>query len=285
MTATERNPSTPGEAITVVVAERPRSAVDELRELRRSPDLVYFLIRRELAARYSQTILGVGWAVLQPVLTMVVFSIFFGRVARVSSEGIPYPVFSLAAVVPWTYFSNAVNQGGQSLVNNVSLLKKIYFPRLLIPLAPLGAGLVDLGIALVVLLAVMAGYGFAPPPEALLLPVLVALLLLAAFGAVLWLSALGVQYRDVRFASPFLLQLWLFVTPVIYPASAVPDDLRLLYALNPLVGVIDGFRSVLLETEAFPVGEVLVSFGMACLLVATGLRYFRRVEMAVADVA
>jgi lipopolysaccharide transport system permease protein len=285
MSATQTHISTDTHAVTTIVAERPRTILDELRGLVRQSDLLYLLVRRDVTARYAQTVLGVGWAVLQPVLTMVVFTIFFGELADVPSEGIAYPVFSLAAVVPWVYFSNAVTQSSLSLVNNAALLRRIYFPRLLIPLTPLGAGLLDLVIATAVLFGIMAGFGHFPPVQALAFPLLVALMVAVAFAVSLWLSALCVQYRDVRFAAPFFLQLWLFVTPVIYEASLIPERLRAFYALNPMVGVIDGIRSVLLQTHAFPWTSVGLSVAVTGLLLAGGLAYFRRVEIAFADIA
>jgi lipopolysaccharide transport system permease protein len=277
--------STPGDSVTTIVAERPRTVVDELRGLVSQVDLTYLLIRRDITVRYTQSVLGVGWAVLQPVLTMVVFTIFFGGLADVPSAGIAYPVFSLAAVVPWTYFSNAVTQSSLSLVNNAGLLRKIYFPRLLIPFTPIGAALIDLAIATFVLFGVMIAFGHFPPVQALAYPLLVALMVAVAFAVSLWLSALCVQYRDIRFATPFLLQLWLFVTPVIYEAGLVPDRFRALYALNPMVGVIDGIRSVLLETAAFPWMSVGTSVAVTAPLLAGGLWYFRRVEVTFTDVA
>lgn len=272
------------QTVTTIVAERPRTVLDELRALVGNVDLMYLLIRRDITARYTQSVLGVGWAVLQPVLTMVVFTIFFGELAGVPSGGVPYPVFSLAAVVPWTYFTNSVTQSSLSLVNNAGLLRKIYFPRLLIPFTPIGAALLDLAIATTVLFGVMAAFGHFPPIQALVYPLLVALMVVVAFSVSLWLSALSVQYRDVRFALPFVLQLWLFVTPVIYAGGLVPERFRALYSLNPMVGVIDGIRSVLLETAAFPWTSLGLSVLVTSVLLATGLWYFRRVEIAFADV-
>jgi homopolymeric O-antigen transport system permease protein len=269
--------------ITIRRGKRPTTIVQDLRAYR---DLLYFLIRRDIKARYTQTILGVGWAVLQPLLTMVVFSIFFGRIADVPSSGLPYPVFSLAAVVPWTYFSNSVGYAANSLVSNQQVLSKVYFPRLLIPLAPIGGALLDLGIALLILLCVMAGFGFFPTfPHVLLLPFLLMLLLLAAIGVGIWLAALAIQFRDVRYTTPFLLQLWLFLTPIIYPLSAIPDAARFVYSLNPMTGVIDGFRVALLDTGPVQWQSLSLSLVVSLALLISGARYFGRIERVFADIA
>jgi lipopolysaccharide transport system permease protein len=249
-------------------------------------DLFYSLVRRNITTRYNQTILGVGWSVLQPLLTMVVFSIFFGRVAKLPSSGIPYPVFSLAAVVPWTYFANTVLLGATSLVGNSQLLTKIYFPRIFIPGAAIGSGLIDLAIAMVILLIVMASFGFVPvTASVLLLPICLLLLVLTTAGVTFWLSALGVQYRDVRFVTPFLMQLWLFATPIIYPLSLIPSDLRLLYSLNPMVGIIDGFRVALLETGPIEWASLGLALVVGTIILASGVWYYRRIESVFADIA
>ena len=272
--------------VTTIVARSERSLRSYLQEVLRYRDLLFFLVLRDIRVRYSQTVLGFGWSILQPLLQMVVFSVFFGVLAGISSGDVPYPAFSLAAVVPWTYFLNAVSASSISLIANAQLVSKVYFPRILIPLAPIGAGLVDLLIALGLLFVVVLAFGIVPPfPAVLLLPVLVVLLVLAAGGVSIWLAALGAQYRDVRFVTPFFLQTLLFVTPVIYVVSEVPDRLRPFYALNPLVGVVSGFRAVVLGQGPIPLGSMLTSLVVSLVLTTLGLAYFRRVERAFADIA
>jgi len=269
--------------VTIVPGRRATTLVHDLLTYR---DLFVSLVRRDIRARYAQTVLGVGWAVLQPVITMIVFSIFFGRLADVPSSGVPYPVFSLAAVVPWTYFSNSVGFAATSLISNQQVLSKVYFPRILIPASPIGGGLVDLGIALVILLGVMAGFGYFPTsPAVLLLPALVLLLVVITAGVGLWLAALAIQFRDVRYTTPSLLQLWLFVTPIIYPLSVVPEDTRWLYSLNPMTGVIDGFRVALLDTGPMQWTSLGLSVVVGVALVISGARYFNRIERVFADIA
>lgn len=271
---------------TIISARERASVVSYLRELVRFKDLFYFLVRRDIKVRYAQTILGFGWAILQPLSQMVVFSIFFGGLAGVSSGGVPYPVFSIAAVVPWTYFANAVAAGSTSLIGNAGIVSKVYFPRLLVPLSPVGAGIVDLVIGVGLLVAVMAAYGMVPTAAAIVAtPVLAAAAALAAAGLGIWLSVLGVQYRDVRYITPFLLQLMLFVTPVIYVVASVPEWIRPFYSINPMVGVIGGFRSAFLGIGPMPYGSILMSFLVSSFLVVTGLLYFRRVERVFADIA
>jgi lipopolysaccharide transport system permease protein len=272
--------------VTTIVARGQRTLRSYLEEVWRYRDLLYFLVLRDIRVRYSQTVLGFGWSILQPLLQMIVFSIFFGALAGISSGDVPYPAFSLAAVVPWTYFLNAVSASALSLISNAQLVSKVYFPRILIPLAPIWAGLVDLVIALGLLFVVVLAFGIVPPfPELLLLPLLVGLLVLAAAGISIWLAALGAQYRDVRFVTPFFLQTLLFVTPVIYVVSEVPERLRPFYSLNPLVGVVSGFRAVVLGQGAVPWGSMALSLVVSSSLLTLGLAYFRRVERAFADIA
>jgi lipopolysaccharide transport system permease protein len=236
--------------------------------------------------RYAQTVLGAGWAIVQPVLTMIVFSAVFGELAGISSDGVPYPVFSLAALVPWTYFSGALSGSSNSLVANSNLITKVYFPRLVIPLAPVLAGLVDLAIAGVLLAALMAWYGFVPHLLAIVvLPLLILTMMLTAAGVGCWMSALGIQYRDVKYVLPFMVQIWMYVSPVVYPMSEVPERYRLLYSLNPMAGVIEGFRSVLLQTNSVSWTQLALSPAIAVVLFVTGSLYFRRTERVFADVA
>lgn len=247
-------------------------------------ELLYFLVWRDLKSRYKQTSLGVAWAILQPFLTMVVFSIFFGRLAGVPSDGLPYPVFTFAALLPWQLFAYALTESGNSLVTNQELVTKVYFPRLLIPLSTVLGGVVDFGIAFIVLIAMMAYYGLVPTVAVVFLPLLVALACMTALAVGLWLAALNVQYRDVRYTLPFLTQFWLLATPIAYPASMVPDQWRILYSLNPMVGVVEGFRWALLGSGAGTGYSVLVSSLVVCALLVGGLMYFRRMERTFADI-
>lgn len=258
----------------------------DLGELWAYRGLVRFLVWRDIKVRYAQTVLGAGWAVLQPVLTMVVFTVVFGGFANIPSDGVPYPVFSLAALVPWTYFSGSLSGSSNSLVASAHLITKVYFPRLVVPLAPVLAGLVDFAIAFGVLLAVMLGYGILPSPGALVvLPVLVLSMMITAAGMGCWLSALNIQYRDVKYVVPFLVQVWMYASPIVYPISLVPERYRSLYALNPMAGVIEGFRAVLLGTGRVPWSWIALSLGVGVLLLLTGTLYFRRTERIFADVA
>lgn len=261
-----------------------RLAID-WRELWRYRELLYFLVWRDLKVRYKQTAIGVAWVILQPLFTMVIFTLFFGVLARMPSEGVPYPLFIFAGLVPWTFFANSLSQAAGSVVGSANLITKVYFPRLLVPLSVLLGNLPDLALSLLVLVALMAFYGFHPALAALLwLPVSVALAFAVAAGAGLWLAALNVRYRDVRHVVPFLTQVWFFVTPVVYPLELLPHWLQRLYRFNPMTGAVEGFRGGLLHGELkggwlFPASVVA-----ALILLATGLRYFRRTERSFADV-
>ncbi|MDQ3849120.1 MAG: ABC transporter permease [Actinomycetota bacterium] len=259
------------------VAVRPR----ELWEYR---ELFYFLTWRDIKVRYKQTALGAAWAVLQPFMTMVVFSLFFGNLAGVPSQGVPYPVFAFAALVPWTFFATAVTLAGNSLVEQERILAKVYFPRLAVPAAAVLACLVDFAIAFVVLLGMMLVYGITPSLAILTLPFFVVLAAVTALAVGLWLSALNVLYRDVRYALPFLVQLWLFVSPVAYPSSLVPEPWDAVYGLNPMAGVIEGFRWALLGKAEAPGPMLAVSVLAVAALLVGGLLYFRRMERSFADV-
>jgi lipopolysaccharide transport system permease protein len=253
-------------------------------ELWKFRELLYFLVWRDVKVRYKQTALGASWAIIQPFVTMVVFSIFFGRLAGVPSDGIPYPVFSFAALVPWAFFAHGLHNGGESLTSNQNLLRKVYFPRLALPIAAVFSGLVDFGIAFIVLLAIMLYYGFIVSAAAIAVVPLLALTCATALGVSLWLSALNVQYRDVRHALPFLVQVWLFMTPIAYPSSLLSEPWRTLYGLNPMAGVVEGFRWALLGTGAIPIGTLAVSCASAILLLVSGAFYFRRMERTFSDV-
>ncbi len=254
-----------------------------LSELWEYRGLVYFLTWRDVKVRYKQTLLGFAWAILQPTLTMVVFSLFFGKLAKIPSDGLPYPLFSYAALVPWTFFANGLTMSSNSLVGSANLIRKVFFPRLAIPLAAVTAGAVDFVIAFVVLLGMMLFYGQMPTAAVITLPALFVLCYVTALGAGLWLSALNVRYRDVRFAVPFLVQLWLFASPVAYPSSLLDEPWRTVYSLNPMVGVIDGFRWALLGTGTAPGVSILVSSAASLVLLVTGFVFFRRTERVFAD--
>jgi lipopolysaccharide transport system permease protein len=248
-------------------------------------ELLYFLVWRDVKVRYKQTALGAAWAVIQPFFTMVTFSLVFGRLAGIPSDNVPYPLFCFAALVPWTFFSGGLLQAANSLVSNTSLLKKVFFPRLVIPTASVVAMGVDFACAFVVLLAMMAYYGVAPSMTVVTLPFFVLLASVTALGAGLWLSALNVQFRDVKYVMPFLLQVWMFATPIAYPSSLIHDPWRLLYALNPMVGVVDGVRWAMLGTTSAPDATLLVSAGVALVLMISGAYYFRQAERSFADIA
>jgi lipopolysaccharide transport system permease protein len=256
----------------------------DLRELWRYRELTWTLAMRDISVRYTQTALGVAWALLQPLVAMAVFTLFFGLLIKVPTDGLPYPLLAFTGLLPWTYFANSVTSASGSLVNNANLISKVYFPRLVIPTASVLAGLPDLAIGVLVLLVLLLFFGVAPSWGLLLIPVFVALALLTAVSVGIWLSALDVRYRDVRYAIPFLIQIWLFATPVVYPVSVVPEAYRTLYGLNPMVGVVEGFRWAILAQTLPPLGLVGVSALATVLLFVSGLFYFRRVERTFADV-
>ena len=255
-----------------------------LREIWQYRELLYFLSWRDIKVRYKQTLLGVLWAIIQPFFTMVVFSIFFGKLAKIPSDGIPYPIFAFAALVPWTLFANALTQSSNSLVQSANLLKKVYFPRLIIPISSVLAGTVDFLLAFILLLAMMLFYGILPTGNIVWLPFFLLLTCGTALGVGLWLSAMNVKFRDVRYTVPFLTQFWLFATPIAYPSSLLSDPWRTLYGLNPMAGVIEGFRWALLGTETAPGSLIVVSVFTMVILLGTGLAFFRRVEKTFADV-
>ena len=270
-----------------VVYERKRGwSALELGELWKYRELLYFLTWRDILVRYKQAVIGVAWAVLQPLLTMVVFTVVFNMALGIKSPAsdVPYAVFSFTGLLPWNFFAGALSRSGVSLVGNANLLTKVYFPRLVIPVSAVLAGLVDLGISFLVLLGLMAAYGIAPTWHIVFLPVFVALAFVAALAVSLWLSALNVLYRDVQYVIPFLVQLWMFVSPVIYPISKIhARPLRAALALNPMTGVIGGFRWALLGQQ-FPPGYMWISLAVVGVLLVTGLYYFKRMERVFADV-
>jgi lipopolysaccharide transport system permease protein len=255
-----------------------------LKEVWKYRELFYFLTKRDIKVRYKQTVLGGLWAIIQPVFTMVVFTLFFGRLAKVPSDGIPYPIFVYAGLLPWTYFANALSASGNSLVGSANLITKVYFPRIIIPASASLAGLLDFFIAMLVLGVLMIYYQFLPGIGFLIFPILVALTFLCAVGVGFWLSALNVQYRDIRYAIPFIIQLWMFVSPVIYPVSMVQEKYQWLLALNPMGGVISAFRGSLLGHQ--PINWFLLGISAVIILFLffSGMYYFRRIEKTFADV-
>jgi lipopolysaccharide transport system permease protein len=256
----------------------------DFKEIWNYRELLYFLTKRDIKVRYKQTVLGGLWAVIQPAFTMLVFTLFFGRLAKMPSDGLPYPIFVYAGLLPWTYFANAVSASGNSLVGSANLITKVYFPRIVVPASAALAGLLDFFIALFVLAALMIWYQFLPGPGILLFPFLVALTFLCAVGVGLWLSALNVQYRDIRYAIPFLIQVWMFVSPVIYPVSLVHGNYQWLLALNPMGGVIHAYRATLLGHQPIDWGLLALSTLIIVALFLGGLYYFRRMEKVFADV-
>ena len=270
-------------SVTIIDANQSRTLLLH-RELFQYRDLFYFFVWRNIKTRYAQSILGVGWAVIQPLFTMVVFTIVFGNLARVASDGVPYAIFSFTALVPWTFFSQALTQSTGSLISASNMLNKVYFPRILIPLAPIMSKLVDFLIAFALLVCMMFFYPVQPTLWVLILPLLVLLLMLTASGMGLWLSALAVQYRDVNYAMAFAVQLLMYAAPVVYPTSNVPEQFRLAYGLFPMVGVIEGFRAALLGSSPMPWDLLAVGTGSGLLLFVSGAIYFRRTETIFADV-
>lgn len=256
----------------------------KLQELWEYRELLYFLIWRDIKVRYKQTALGATWAIIQPVFTMLVFSLFFGHLGKMPSDKVPYPLFCFAALVPWTFFANGLGQSSNSLVGNANLITKIYFPRLIVPLASVFSGIVDFVLAFVVLLAMMFYYGLAPTLNVFWLPLFVLLALVTSLGVGLWLSALNVEYRDVRYVVPFITQFWLFATPIAYPSSLLSEPWRTIYGVNPMVGVVEGFRWALLGTQTRPGPIIAVSSAVALLILITGAFYFRRMERTFADI-
>jgi lipopolysaccharide transport system permease protein len=271
--------------IQTVIQPKQGWQVIDWQELLHYRDLFYFLVLRDIKVIYTQTILGFAWALLQPIFSMIVFSVVFGRLAQVPSDGVPYPLFSYAALVPWTYFSSAMSGSTQSLISNANMLSKVYFPRLVIPMTPVLAKLADFVIAFAIVGLLMVWYRIAPTWNALALPLLIVLMVATAAGIGMWLSALALQYRDVRFAMGFLTQLLMYAAPVVWPVSLVPEQFRLLYGLYPMVGVIEGFRAALLGTTSMPWDLIVMGSMSALVMLVSGMFYFRRMERIFADVA
>lgn len=268
----------------VVIEPTKGWAALRLFELWRFRELLYFMIWRDLKVRYKQTALGASWAVLQPVLTTVLFTFIFGRVAGLSSGGFPYPVFTYTALLPWNYFANSFTQSGNSLVNNQQLISKVYFPRLIVPVASTLVGLVDFAIAFVVLLVIMLVYRVLPTWNILSLPIFLLMAIIAALGLGLWLSAMNVQFRDIRYVIPFLSQFWMYATPIVWPISMFPEEWRWVLGFNPMTGVVEGFRWAILGSTDAPPLLFLISLVVSVILFFTGMVYFRRMERSFADI-
>lgn len=247
-------------------------------------ELLWILAWRDVSVRYKQSIVGIGWAVIQPVLTMIIFTIIFGKFAKLPSDGIPYPVFSYCALLPWNYFARCLGDSSDSLVGSSHLITKVYFPRLILPISKVFAGLIDLAVAFVILLGMMAYYRIAPTEGLLLLPVFILVAMLAALGAGLWFTALNVLYRDVKFVVPFVVQFWMYASPVAYSTSLVPDKWKWIYGLNPIVGVIEGFRWALLGKTAPVISMFLLPVVIVFVMLFGGLYFFRRMERKFADI-
>ena len=255
-----------------------------LGELWAHRELVYFLTWRDVKVRYKQTALGAIWAIIQPIMTMAVFALFFGRLAKVPSDGVPYPLFAFTALVPWMFFSNGLTQASNSLVHNANLLTKVYFPRLAIPISTVMAGALDFVLSFVVLVAFVAYYGIRPTANVVWLPLFALLALVTSLGVGLWAAAINVQFRDVRYTIPFLTQFWMFGTPVAYPSSLLPEPWRTVFGINPMVGVVEGFRWSLVGAKTAPGPIIALSSLVAVALLVSGAYYFRRMERTFADI-
>ena len=256
----------------------------KLHELWEYRELLYFLTWRDIKVRYKQTVLGVAWAIIDPFFTMVVFSVFFGKLAEIPSDGVPYPMFSYAALVPWAFFANGMRQASQGLVSNRRLITKVYFPRVAIPIAKVLASAVDFVLAFIILVGMILVYGIVPTVNALWLPLFFLLALATSLGVGLWLSAISVRFRDVFYTVPFLTRLWMFITPIAYPSSLLPEPWRTLYGINPMVGVVEGFRWSLLGTGSTPGPMLVISSLVSLALLVSGALYFQRMERTFADV-
>jgi lipopolysaccharide transport system permease protein len=268
----------------VVIDAKDRSKLIDWQELWQYRDLFFFLVWRDIKTRYAQSIIGVGWAIIQPVFSMVIFTIVFGNLAKVSSDGVPYAIFSYTGLVPWTYFSGSLTAATSSLISSKNLITKVYFPRLIVPIAPVLGKLIDFGIAMLILFGMMFWFRITPSVTMIALPLLIVLMMITATGLGMWLTALAVQYRDINYAMSFLVQLLMYAAPVVYPASSIPASYRIIYGINPMVGVIEGFRSALLSTTPMPWDFIGVGAIAALLIFLTGIIYYKRMERIFADV-
>jgi lipopolysaccharide transport system permease protein len=270
--------------VPALVIRPPRKWVPvDLRELWAYRELITSFTLRDIKLRYKQTGLGIAWAVLQPLLTMLIFSVIFGGLAKIPSDGVPYPLFVLAALLPWMLFAEGLTRSTTSMITNANIMTKVYFPRLIMPLSSIISPLVDFTVSFIILIGMMIYYGFMPTINIVFLPVFLLLALATSLGVGLWLSALNVKYRDFQYTVPFLIQIWMFASPVVYSSSLVPESLRLVFGLNPMTGVIEGFRWALLGSGT-PSAMVLVSVGMVVVLLISGMFYFRRMEQYYADI-
>jgi lipopolysaccharide transport system permease protein len=278
------SPVSPVNTVPILIIRPPRKWIPvDLHELWAYRELIFSFSLRDIKLRYKQTGLGVAWAALQPILTMLIFTVIFGGFAKIPSDGIPYPLFVLAALLPWLLFAEGLTRSTTSMITNANIMTKVYFPRLIMPLSSIISPLVDFMISFVILMVMMAWYGFTPSVNIVFLPVFLLLALATSLGVGLWLSALNVKYRDFQYTVPFLIQIWMFASPVVYSSSLVPESLRLVFGLNPMTGVIEGFRWALLGSGT-PSAMVLVSVGMVIVLLVSGMFYFRRMEQYYADI-
>ena len=267
-----------------IIDAKTRWGLVDLRDLWYYRDLLYFLVWRDIKVRYAQSVLGVGWAVIQPVFLMIVFTLVFGRLARLDSDGAPYAIFSYVALVPWTYFSNALTDSTTSLVQNSALITKVYFPRIILTLSSILSKLIDFTIALGLVIGLLVWYKTVPNVGVAVIPLLVLLMILTAAGLGIWMASLAIQYRDIKYALTFIIQMLMFASPVVYPLNMVPERYQILYSLNPMVGVIEGFRSAFLATNPMPWNLIGIGFCVAIALLVAGTFYFRRNEESFADV-
>ena len=256
----------------------------DLREIWAYRELLWILAWRDVSVRYKQSIVGIGWAIIQPVMTMIIFTIIFGKFAKLPSDGIPYPVFAFCALLPWNYFARSLGDSSDSLVGSSQLITKVYFPRLILPISKVFAGIIDLIIAFIILLGMMVWYRIVPTAGILLLPVFIFVAMLAALGVGFWFTALNVLYRDVKFVVPFLIQFWMYASPVAYSTSLVPDKWKWIYGLNPMVGVIEGFRWALLGKTAPLISMFIIPNFIVFVMLITGLYFFKRMEKTFADI-
>lgn len=282
--AADTSPARVNRVLTIIEQTSGWRLID-WRELIQYRDLLYFLTWRSIKARYAQSALGVGWAVIQPVFSMLVFTVVFGKLAKVDSDGAPYAIFSFAGLVPWTFFANSLTEATASLPKNANMISKVYFPRLVLPLSSILAKLVDFGIAMLLLAALMCMFGVAPTADVFFLPVCIGVMILTAGGLGMWLTALAIQYRDINYGIGFLVQLLMYCAPVVYPTSLIPEEYQLAYGINPMVGVIEGFRAALLGTREMPWQFLLMGSLTSVLLFVSGAFYFRFKERLFADVA
>ena len=283
-TAETADPGLREAQVPTIIIRPPRKWVPvDFKELWEYREFLYFFTWRDVKLRYKQTGLGIAWAIIQPLFLMIVFSLFFGGLAQIPSDGVPYPLFSLAALLPWTLFAEGMTRSTISMVSNANIMTKVYFPRLIMPVASIMSPLVDFCVAFGILIIMMAYYGFVPTLNVIFLPLLVVFAMMTSLAVGLWLSALNVKYRDFQYTVPFLIQIWMFASPVVYPASMVPEQFRFLYALNPMTGVIEGFRWALLGTNP-PTTMIFISLGVVIALLVSGVFYFRRMEQYFADI-